>query len=261
MKELTTLLFRRKTLADNLEAMTDRDMRNLYDRTHYKLDRKARAGDVEAALKMARYWLGEGPEKSVDSALWYLPEPARAGNADARFLMMSALLDGINNELGSFSGWVMSLRARLALGCTIDQWMFDEAEAGGDALRVLVCMKEIIKGDAGQKISTLGRLHEYALHGSLPAAAAVGWCYWHGEGTTEDYEQAYVWLSVAKTLGLKSVDDDMDIVARKLPPEHLLAAQKSAASTFHDVFERLIDKQTEDTPADGLSLIQEEPHG
>jgi TPR repeat protein len=46
----------------------------------------------------------------------------------------------------------------------------------------------------------------------------VGWCLWHGEGTPADYEMAYVWFSVAKILGMKSVGGDMDVMAGNLPP-------------------------------------------
>ena len=42
---------------------------------------------------------------------------------------------------------------------------------------------------------------------------------------------AYVWFPVAKTLGMKSVDEDLDMAARKLPPDRLLAVQKDASNT------------------------------
>ena len=233
------------------EAMRDRAARELYDPAHYKLDCKARAGSAEAALIMARYWLGEGPKKDHRMALGYLWEPARAGNTEARMLALMALLDGANDVGASFSLWVSMLMLRLVAHET-DQWMIDEANAGGNALRVLVYLNMIFRGDAGAKMAAYGKLLEYALDGSPPAAAAVGWCFWHGEGTPADYEMAYVWFSVAKTLGMKSVDEDIDVVARKLPPDRLLAVQKDAAKTFDIIIERLAEHQAaeaERTPA------------
>ncbi len=226
--------------------MRDQAARKLYDRTHYKLDRKARAGDIEAALIMARYWLGEGPRNDPQNALWYLPEPARAGNTEARVLMALALADGMNDVGGSFCCWASALGLRYGLRFLCaepDQWMIDEANEGGNGLRVLVSLLKIHQGDASAKIAAFGKLLEYALDGSPPAAAAVGWCFWLGEGTPADYEKAYVWFSVAKTLGMKSVDDDMRRLAQKLPPDRLLAVQKDAANTFDIIVERLAKQQ------------------
>jgi TPR repeat protein len=229
---------------DSGEAMRDQAARKLYDCTHYKLDRKARAGDVRAALIMARYWLGEGPRKDPQNALWYLPEPARAGNTEARMLMVLALLDGINDVGGSFCGWASTLGLRfLYAGAEPDQWMIDEANEGGNGLRVLVSLLKIHHGDASAEMAAFGKLLEYALDGSPPAAAAVGWCFWLGKGTPGDYERAYVWFSVAKTLGMKSVDDDMRRLAQKLPPDRLLAVQKDAANTFDVIIERPAKQQ------------------
>ena len=179
----------------------------MYDPAHYKLDRKARAGDVEAALIMARYWLGEGPQKDNQIALGYLWNPARrAENTEARMLAGMAMLDGINDVGSRFSAWALNLRSRL--NHETDQWMIDEANAGGNALRVLVCLNQIFRGDASVKMAAYGKLLEYALDGSPPASAAVGWCFWCGEGTPADYQMAYVWFSVAKTLGMNSVDKE-----------------------------------------------------
>ena len=226
------MFFKRR---DSIEAMRDQAARKLYDPAHYKLDCKARAGDVNAAVTMARYWLGEAPKKDIQIALGFLREPARAGNKDARAMVAMALLDGINDVGHSFSLWVSMMPFRLGVRRQLDRWMVDEANAGGNALRVLVCLADMHWGNAGAKMAAHGRLLEYAWEGSPPAAAATGWSFWHGEGTPANIETAYVWFSVARTLGVKSVDDDMETIARKLPSDRLLIAQKGAGKTFEAI--------------------------
>lgn len=249
MKEQTILLFRRKSWADNLEAMADRIHRSRYDRTHYKLHRKSQAGDVEAAITMGRYWLGEGPKKDADEALTYLWRPVRAGNADAQALMLLAFLDGINDIGASFFGWTEHLRVRL-LRYKLGQLPINAANASGNGLRTLVCMKEIFEGDASRKMASFNQLREYAMDGSPPAAAAAGWCSWKGEGIPADYQTAYIWLSVAKTLGMRSLDGDMETVARSLPAVQLTTAQQAAVGIFDEIFVRLAQRQGGDAPAD-----------
>lgn len=243
------MLFRRKNWADNLEEMADRIHKNRYDRAHYKLHRKAQAGDTQAAITMGRYWLGEGPKMNADEALHYLWRPAQAGNADAQTLMLLAFLEGVNDIGGSFFGWTDDLYGRLAR-YKPGQWLTDEANSGGNGLRVIVCMREIFEGDAGQKMASLNQLREYAMDGSPPAAVATGWCFWRGEGSPADYQVAYIWLSVAKTLGMRSLDGDMETVARSLPADQFITAQQAAGGIFDEIMERLAHRQAGVAPAD-----------
>lgn len=234
------MLFKKKNTVDAFLQRAERVAKQTYDRAHYKLHRRANEGDQNAAITMGRYWLGDGPSIDHKIAIGYLEGPAQAGNEAARMLILASMLDGINDPLSSFGTWKAMLGLKFSVNIYNERyrWMAEEADKGGMALQALVGLLEIRDGDITAKIAAFGKLHKYALDGSSPAAAAVASCHLSGEGTPTNYVAAYTWFSVAKSLGLRSVDDDMAHLAEKLPPDRLLGAQQDATHIIHYLGEK-----------------------
>nr|WP_256353538.1 hypothetical protein [Aeromonas sp. sif2416] len=60
----------------------------------------------------------------------------------------------------------------------------------------------------------------------------MGVSYAQGEGVPQNHVQAYAWLSVAATTGLKLATETRDLVARSMTPSQLEKGQELAASYF-----------------------------
>lgn len=251
------MFFKKKDAVQKFQETAEEIKRTRYGRERYQVSLKARAGDHEAAVAMGRYWLGDGPSYDKRMARDYLVGAARAGNKEAQLLYTMSLMNGMNDKGTRFSTWasLLSLDFMSLTGFRNEQnqWMIDEAEIGGHGLRALVCVLDMHYSDGATKIISHQQIEGHAWSGSPPAAATLAWCYWGGHGTTTNYESAYIWFSIAKTLGMNSVDEDIEVLEKMLSKDILPNVQAQARSHFEEILAKLVARQDEEETMTAIS--------
>jgi len=90
-----------------------------------------------------------------------------------------------------------------------------------------------------------------AEQGNVAAQIVLGQMYYDGQGTPQDFKQAYIWFSVATAMGSLSAKKLRDQAIEKLTPEGIEAAQAHAARFF----ESLTSKKTQEEPTTDLEKI------
>jgi len=77
--------------------------------------------------------------------------------------------------------------------------------------------------------SDFGHTQHLAEQGNAGAQTLLGVMYDNGNGVTQNYTKAHMWVNIAASSGFTKAGKARDIVATKMTPKQIAEAQKMAA--------------------------------
>ncbi|MBI9073830.1 MAG: SEL1-like repeat protein [Desulfatibacillum sp.] len=185
---------------------------------------KARAGDPEAQLQLARMYLqGDGVEKDGQKALEWATKAGEAGHIPAQILLSAGHLKGLFGDTDNPQAFAWASRGadqgdakamalvasyyKNGFGVQKDpekafEWFLKAAEKG-HMVSMIVAGESYYNGVGVEKnLEEAFAWRLKAAYGGSPAAAnTVGQMYYRGEGVAQNYEKAFTWLQWAAERG------------------------------------------------------------
>lgn len=191
-------------------------------------DKLAFAWHLKAAMQgqpASQYFIGymynngQGVAKDPKKAVHWYRKSAEQGRADAEFALGYAYAygQGVPKNAKTAFEWYSKAANH---GHDMAQYVVGRAYSNGE---------EGAQKDVRQAVFWFRKSAE---QGYESAQYSLGTCYASGIGVPQDFQQAYVWLSVAAANGDAHAPKARDDIAKRLSEEKLTHAQKEAALYF-----------------------------
>jgi TPR repeat protein len=178
---------------------------------------KAEAGDAQAQWNLGFYYdTGKGVIKNGAEALKWYKKSAKQGNALSQFNVGSKYFEGddVKRDCNEAFKW------------------FQKAADQGNAYAQMYVGAIYFKGlsDAGTNyVEAVKWMRRSAEQGNADAQGCLGEAYQNGEGTAQDYVEAYKWYSLYAAQGGLGIES-RNAIARLMTPEQISEGQRRAAA-------------------------------
>ena len=84
----------------------------------------------------------------------------------------------------------------------------------------------------GEYATALRIFQQLADQGTASAQAMLGSMYEEGEGVTQDYVKAHMWLNLATTQGYEKAREVRDLIAKQMTPAQIIEAKELTRMWF-----------------------------
>jgi len=169
----------------------------------------------------ADYYLGQGvPQNYTEAAKWFR-KAAEQGHAEAQDALgdMYFLGDGVSQNFVEGVKWYRQAAV----------------QGNASAQASLGISYQSGKGVPRNYTEAMNWFWRAALQGHAKAQLFIGSNYAQGQGVPQNNAEAYVWLSISAANQNPQAPEMRDIVAKRLTPQSLEAAQTRAQKLFEEI--------------------------
>ncbi len=180
------------------------------------------------------YAAGKGVPENYDQALDWWEKSANAGYIHAQFFLGIQLLREHENLEEAVTYLSKAISQRHEQATTISGDIANEYNKNGNFKQayiwINICIAHGSQYSSTISTSELNKIEYQISHDDKATAQYdLGWMYYRGEGTEQDYRMAYAWLKHAMHNGDQDADSLLVVVEKKLNEQSLSEAEELLA--------------------------------
>jgi TPR repeat protein len=213
----------------------------------------AEQGDVTAQVELGdMYRYGRGVPEDISKAIMWYTQAAEQGDERAQNRLGHMYKSGLDVPQDGSKAVIWYTQAAAQGDVTAQVELGDMYRYGYDSTTQNSLVPRLLKpmvygyvydGLPQDYTEAVKWYTKAAEQGHSLAQRNLGLMYYKGQGVPQNYEQAYIWssLAAAQSPAPEDAAKNRDMIAKELPPEQLIAAQKRAV----DVQKRIAEKPSQ----------------